>query len=663
MRWPTRQDWSFALVTFAAATLALYIAFAADLQRPYWAAGTVYIVSQRNAGALNAKALWRLIGTLCGAAFAVAAVPNLVDSPPLLIVALAGWAGVCLAGSLLDGSLRGYAFMLAGYTAAIIGFPSVDTPMAIFDTAIARVEEISLGIVCCHVLHAIFLVKNVGPALREQMDGWLTDLAALASASLTSYVRVSHAERRRLAMRVGAIDQLFDQARYERDDPQILRTMYALRRQVRRTGLMMTSSVSRLANLRQYEPEVFEQIAPLVDDIRAWLSASIPSVQRQQYPDPRPLLDKLDAAAAVPVNGSWGSLVRAGLLIRLREFVTLWCDCIDIAQGTRVVQESPPVWSRPRGHVDPLLVVLSCLAVAISLIGVCTFWRVTAWPAGSTAAIMAVVAGSIFAHMDDPAPAINSFLLGNALAVTVAGVFLFGVFPGIDGFPALIASLGVFLIPAAAVVSNPFFTPWLTPALLNALPTMSLQETYSADFATFLNNGISTVIGITFTLIVTLIMRSMNAPQRIARLIRADRRDMGNIASGKSVIQYDDLLDKMLDRFEAVAIRLGDELSSDLKGLEFGNLRASLNMLQLHRGMNRFGAATRSVIGRTLLAIASYAKGDLTPEEAVNALDEAVWSFPAFSSPEVREAAIDLVGIRLALFPDVAPPGNRRVVN
>jgi len=35
--------------------------------------------------------------------------------------------------------------MLAGYSAAIVGFPSVDAPEAIFDTAVARVQEITLG--------------------------------------------------------------------------------------------------------------------------------------------------------------------------------------------------------------------------------------------------------------------------------------------------------------------------------------------------------------------------------------------------------------------------------------------------------------------------------------------------------------------------------------
>ncbi|RYJ02693.1 MAG: hypothetical protein EON47_06675, partial [Acetobacteraceae bacterium] len=72
---PGQRAWLFSVVTFAAAALALYIAFETGLERPYWAATTVYIVAQGSAGALRAKALWRLIGTFAGAGIAVLALP------------------------------------------------------------------------------------------------------------------------------------------------------------------------------------------------------------------------------------------------------------------------------------------------------------------------------------------------------------------------------------------------------------------------------------------------------------------------------------------------------------------------------------------------------------------------------------------------------------
>ena len=142
---PGPSEWLFSVRTFAAAMLALYIGLAIGLDRPYWAMASAYIASQPLSGATRSKAVYRALGTLLGAIAAVALVPNLVDAPVLLSLALAGWVGLCLYIALLDHTPRSYVFMLAGYSAAIIGFPSVDAPGAIFDTALSRVEEITLA--------------------------------------------------------------------------------------------------------------------------------------------------------------------------------------------------------------------------------------------------------------------------------------------------------------------------------------------------------------------------------------------------------------------------------------------------------------------------------------------------------------------------------------
>ncbi|WP_428835364.1 FUSC family protein [Pseudomonas peli] len=41
-----------------------------------------------------------------------------------------------------------YSFVLAGYTVAIIALPAINHPLSIFDQAVARCTEISLGIIC-----------------------------------------------------------------------------------------------------------------------------------------------------------------------------------------------------------------------------------------------------------------------------------------------------------------------------------------------------------------------------------------------------------------------------------------------------------------------------------------------------------------------------------
>ena len=145
---PKPAELLFAFKTFAGAMAALFISLWLGLDNPYWTMATAFIVSQPFAGAMRSKAIYRFFGTLTGGVAAVVLVPNLVNAPVLLSLAMAIWIGLCLYIALLDRSPRSYTFMLAGYTAGIIGFPAVTTPGDIFTIALTRVEESSIGIAC-----------------------------------------------------------------------------------------------------------------------------------------------------------------------------------------------------------------------------------------------------------------------------------------------------------------------------------------------------------------------------------------------------------------------------------------------------------------------------------------------------------------------------------
>ena len=79
------RDWLFSAKAFAGSMLALYVALAAGLPRPYWAMATAYIVANPLSGATRSKALYRVLGTMLGAAASVVLVPTLVDAPVLLV--------------------------------------------------------------------------------------------------------------------------------------------------------------------------------------------------------------------------------------------------------------------------------------------------------------------------------------------------------------------------------------------------------------------------------------------------------------------------------------------------------------------------------------------------------------------------------------------------
>src|SRR5271166_2188135 len=56
----------FALKTYAASMLALFIAFWAALDDPRWAFLTVFVVSQPDSGLVLAKSFYRILGTAAG---------------------------------------------------------------------------------------------------------------------------------------------------------------------------------------------------------------------------------------------------------------------------------------------------------------------------------------------------------------------------------------------------------------------------------------------------------------------------------------------------------------------------------------------------------------------------------------------------------------------
>ena len=207
MSFPAPQQWLFSVKTFAAAVLALLISLWIALPNPYWALATVYIASNPLSGATRSKAIFRVLGTLIGATAAVVMMPNLAGAPVLLVLALATWSAICLYISLLDRTPRSYVFMLAGYTAALIGFPTVDVPGTVFDVALARTEEIIIGILCAAVISSVVFPRAVAPVVIQRLRAWLRDADSSARDALeTKTGPEADAHRLRLAADTGEIE-------------------------------------------------------------------------------------------------------------------------------------------------------------------------------------------------------------------------------------------------------------------------------------------------------------------------------------------------------------------------------------------------------------------------------------------------------------------------
>src|SRR5215469_4409572 len=206
----------FSINCYIATILAMYIAFSLDLKTPAWAMITVYLTSQPLSGALRAKAVYRVIGTFIGGAAMVAIVPNLVDAPELTTLAIILWVALCVFVSLLDRTPRSYMFVLSGYTAALIGFPSVLAPGTVFDTAVSRVEEITLGVVCAAVVHSLIFPKSAFSAFEQKLRSAIADARRWLADGLTKQATPeAEMERRRIAADISELYLLGTTLRFD----------------------------------------------------------------------------------------------------------------------------------------------------------------------------------------------------------------------------------------------------------------------------------------------------------------------------------------------------------------------------------------------------------------------------------------------------------------
>src|SRR5262252_5575784 len=528
----------FSVNCYIATILALFIAFSLDLKTPAWAMLTVYLTSQPLSGALRAKAVYRVIGTFIGGAAMVAIVPNLVDAPELTTLAIILWVALCVFISLLDRTPRSYMFVLSGYTAALIGFPSVLAPDTVFDTAVSRVEEITLGVVCAAIVHSLIFPKSVLSAFEQKLRGSIADTRRWLADGLTRQATPeAEMERRRIAADMSELYVLGTSLRFDTSPhrPDI-GTIRAFDRKIVALLPLVSAIEERLTLLRRMGP-LDAKLKRAVEGVHDWVNAKAPVDQ----PSPAELREACVAATpTVGPQSSWADLLTVNVSVRLIELIDAWQANLDLADYLADPDHTPSAEIRAAAaeigpkpmHTDPGIALLSALAAAVAM-GMCAFfWIATAWPEGAGAVAFAAVACTLFASLDDPTPTIRNITLLLALCIPIVIVYQFFVLPAIGGFVLLCAVLAFVLIPAGLLMAIPAYAPIGLALALGFCVEMSLQTSYTADLAAIVNSNSAFVLGGVAALVVTGLIRVIGTEASARRLMRATYRDLGDLAAG-----------------------------------------------------------------------------------------------------------------------------------
>ncbi|QSI28876.1 FUSC family protein [Variovorax sp. RKNM96] len=689
----SRAELLFSGKSFAAAMLAMYLASRAGLPRPFWALMTTYIVAHPLAGAVRSKAVYRFAGTLIGSTATVLLVPALSNAPELLTLVLALWVGLCLCISLLDRTPRSYVFMLAGYTAALIGFPSVQTPLVLFDTAVARVEEIGLGIFCATLIHSLVLPTGLAPTVLGLLDRtlqdarkWLGDLLQPAGRKSDADPKRLDDDRRRLA---GDITQLRLLSTHVPFDTTHLRwTAGAIRAMQDRVAALtpaLSAVEDRLRALEQAEGALAPDVAAVLAHAAQWLRAEAEPASDNAARAERlqALRNAIAALSATPQSGNgaqptaWGRALRIGLAGRLEELVDGWTACAQLRldideglQGAAPLRRTAALGSRAL-HRDYGMALLSALAAVIAICLCGAFWIFTGWTMGSVATMMAAVFCCFFATMDDPVPAIHGFLKWTLWSVPISAVYVLVLMPTVQDFGMLVAICApLFLVLGLYLPRPAYFMPAMA-MVFGVAGTLALHDTASADLVSFINSTIGQIVGVVVAARVTRIVRSVGADWSARRIQRATWRELGEMAASSQpqYAQSDAYAVRMLDRIGLLAPRIA-QAGGSVEGVAANDalrdLRMGADIAVLQRVRAQLPLATSAaLLGGISRFFRQRGEGRMTPrpQGLLPQIDEALNAVLAArdTSSASRSAVTALVGLRRNLFPD-APPTLAAVI-
>ncbi|MDP1095866.1 FUSC family protein [Klebsiella quasipneumoniae] len=633
----------YAAKSFSAAMLAYYLALSIGLQRPSWAIITVYIVSQTSAGASLSRSVYRLVGTVVGAAATVIIVPTFVNQPILCSVMLALWIAGSLCLSLLERTPRGYAFLLAGYTASLIGFPAVSAPGTIFDLAVTRVEEIAIGILCAGLIHRFVLPVRIAGRFNSTLAQTLATARQRIADTLAG--KPVAAETLRLALSLQFLQGINHHLPW--DDG-----LSVPHRQARK------AIHDRLARLLIVNGELYDRLqrsGPPPDDLQALLAEAEAWLTGPQAARSAPSADGLlsrcerlivrYAADAQTMDEA----LRLSLARHLAEAIRLLQESERLAKAVyrRRSPALPPDAGAAKGYVfhrDPLSALRTSFGAFVIILSGCLIWIGSAWPDGGTAVSILGVCCSLFASFDAPAAHLVKYLIGCVWGVLFSLLYSFVLLPQVNEFALLAAVLAPVYLLAGSLQARPA-TTFMAMGITLTLPILcELGASYRGDFATAINTALALFIAVGYAAFGMRLLQTVQAETAIRRLLTLCQRDIRRAARGRLAQNAHRWTNLMIDRTALLLPRLPQSgpAAGQLLDKMLRDIRTGLAVIHLRRRYQQADSASADAVQALLDA--------LNPQPDITALEQPVNALLAQALPATDAASRERAEALIALY-------------
>jgi uncharacterized membrane protein YccC len=260
-------------------------------------------------------------------------------------------------------------------------------------------------------------------------------------------------------------------------------------------------------------------------------------------------------------------------------------------------------------------------------------WITTAWPNGTVAITWAAISVILFAPRDDEAyaRAVN-FMMGTGLAAVCAAIFLFAVLPNVTSLAGLSIVLALYLIPAGALMAQPWQASMFVPMAGNFVPLLGPANQMSYDPVQFYNAALAIVAGCGAAALSFRLIPPLSPELRSRRLLALTLRDLRRLATAAVERPRDDWEGRIYSRLEA----LPDQAEPLQRAQLVAALSVGTDIMHLRRLAPQLG-----LVRELDAALAAFARGDSAAATAgLTALNQRLASLGATapkSSPVLRD--------------------------
>ena len=573
---PSRLDLIFALKTFIAGMLALFISFELDLINPMWSIGTVLIIANPYSGMVSSKCVYRVVGTIGGAVLALTLTPHLINTPWIFTVVLSLWVGFALYVSLLDRTPRSYAFMLAGYSTAMIVFNAITyiDQYNIFDIALARVIEISIGVISSAVVSATILPMHIGSAIKQRVIKTLKDTENLFANLLNTDSQQNNTQLLAAITRdTTDIHALAVHLSYEKGElhgmTKPLQEMLHQISMVVANLVALSERIKQLKELRFIETHA-EKLQQLSTHVVQFLEQKDLIIDENilQLPDEF----ESDFASLMESASTHQQVLVAAMKMDVRHFISnvlavkvLWQR---IQQGNKEIPDNitPMTTKYPSLHRDHGVAIRGGISAVLITFIVTGVWIVSGWKAGFMMAQMGAVTACILTALDNPVPVLRIFIWGSIASAVLVFVYAFGIFPHVTTF----WELGLVLLPmflfAVSMMANQMLMPVGMVLGINTMMGLNLHNAYSMDAVSYLDSSFAMILGVLVSLIVIDVVRAMSPDTSASRILALHYRAMRQAIYLPYGLDFKVHLRSMLDRIGILNSKMvqSDEIKTSI---------------------------------------------------------------------------------------------------